>query len=91
MQSKKKKKDDRCNEEKKPMIMIWENLWRTSVIVVLAGMFSRIDWCSPFVKGDVAKGIVLFIVSMMLWIIMFGFISWIRRDAVRETKEEEEC
>ena len=70
--------------------MIWANAWRLTVLVVMSAVFSRIDIITPFSKGDIVKGTALATVSIVLWVMMMAWMSWIRNDAVRKAIEEEE-
>ena len=70
--------------------MTWSNLWRLIVFIPMAAVFSRIDFITPFVKGQVVRGIVLAFLAMFLWVVMVAYISWIRNDAVKKAIEEEE-
>jgi EamA domain-containing membrane protein RarD len=56
----------------------------------MVAVFSRIDFITPFVKGQVVRGIVLAFLAMFLWVVMVAYISWLRNDAVKKAIEEEE-
>ena len=70
--------------------MTLDNVWRLSILVVMAAVFSRINYFAPFAKGEIVKGCVLCVSSIVLWIVMAAYLSWIRTDAARKALEAEE-
>ena len=70
--------------------MTWGNTWRLFILVPMVAVFSRIDFITPFVEGKIGVGMILATLGCLLWATMVAYISWIRRDAIREANEEEE-